>query len=63
MNLEKSELILIGSVNQVMELISLLRCKVGTLPSTYLGLPLGAFFRCGAVWHRVEERFHKRLSL
>ena len=48
-NSEKSKLIPIGSVNQIAELVSVLRCKVDTLPSTYLGLPLGASFRLMAV--------------
>ncbi|RVX19857.1 hypothetical protein CK203_005103 [Vitis vinifera] len=48
-NSEKSKLIPIGSVNQIAELVSVLRCKVDTLPSTYLGLPLGASFRSMAV--------------
>ena len=40
--------------------VSLLNIKVGTLPSTYLGLPLGAPFRSVSVWERgfVEDSFY-----
>ena len=62
-NLEKSKLTPIGSVDQVEELISVRGCKVSTLPSTYLRLPLGAPFRSLVVWDWVEERFRERLSL
>ncbi|RVW80815.1 hypothetical protein CK203_047808 [Vitis vinifera] len=55
-NLEKSKLTPIGSVDQVEELISVRGCKVSTLPSTYLRLPLGAPFRSLVVWDWVEER-------
>ena len=33
-------------------------CKVGSLPSSYLGLPLGTLLNSVAVWDEVEERFH-----
>ncbi|RVW68000.1 Transposon TX1 uncharacterized 149 kDa protein [Vitis vinifera] len=34
-----------------------LGCKVGGIPSSYLGMPLGAAFNSLAVWDGVEERF------
>ena len=41
-NLDKSEILPMGSVENV-ELLALeLSCKMGALPSTYLGLLLGA---------------------
>ena len=40
-----------------------LGCKVGELPSSYLGLPLGAPHNPVAVWDGVVERFRKRLAL
>lgn len=39
------------------------RCKQGSLPDTYLGLPLGAKFKCVAVWDRLVDRIRKRLGL
>ena len=41
-NLEKSELIPAGKVLNLEEFVKVLGCKVGSLPSTYLGLPLEA---------------------
>ena len=61
-NLNKSEIISIGSVANMEELASELGCKVGTLPTTYLGLPLGAKHKALSVWDSVEERFRKRLA-
>lgn len=41
-----------------------LGCKVGELPSSYLGLPLGALHKSMVVWDGgMEERFRKRLAL
>ncbi|RVW94823.1 DEAD-box ATP-dependent RNA helicase 39 [Vitis vinifera] len=59
-NLEKSELIPVGRVNDIEDLALELGCKVGGLPSSYLGLPLGASFKSEVVWDCVEERFRKR---
>ena len=57
-----SELIPIGNISNVEILADELGCKVGCLPSTYLGLSLGACFRSATVWDGVEERFRKRLG-
>ena len=62
-NLEKSELISIRRVEGMDLLAAELGCKVGRLPSTYLGLPLGALYKFVRVWDGVEERFRKRLTL
>ena len=56
-NLEKSELIPMGRVHNIENLTLGLGCKVGGLPSRYLGLPLGAHFKLVAMWDGVEERF------
>ena len=37
--------------------------KVGNLPSTYLGMPLGAPFKSAVAWDGIEERFRKRLAM
>ena len=62
-NLEKSENIPMGRVHDIEDLASELGCKVGGLPSCYLGLPLGAPFKLEVVWDGVEERFRKRLAM
>lgn len=62
-NLEKSELILEGMVENLDDLIVELGCKVGNLPSSYLGLPLGASLKSTIAWDGVKERFHDRLFM
>ena len=54
-NLAKSEIIPIGEVDEVEELAVELGCRVGSLPSQYLGLPLGALSRAISVWDGVEK--------
>ncbi|RVW77972.1 hypothetical protein CK203_048254 [Vitis vinifera] len=62
-NLEKSELILVGRVHGIEDLALELGCRVGGLPSCYLGLPLGPPFKSSAVWDGIKERFRKRLAM
>ena len=56
-NLNKSEIIPIGTVDNVEELASELGWKVGSFPTPYLGLPLGAKHKALGVWDSIEERF------
>ena len=44
-NLSKSEIFLVGGNENVEALAAELGCKVGTLPTTYFGLPLGALHK------------------
>ena len=62
-NMDKSELIPVGRVENMEDLAVELGCKVGSLSSTYLGMPLGACFNFVAAWDGIEERFHKRLAM
>ncbi|RVW48768.1 hypothetical protein CK203_076116 [Vitis vinifera] len=62
-NRDKSEVIPVGRVDYLENIVSVLGCRIGNLPSSYLGLPLGAPFKSPRVWDVVEERFRKRLSL
>ena len=62
-NMDKSELILVGRVENVDDLACDLGCKVGSLPSTYLGMPLGAPFNSVVAWDGIDERFWKRLAM
>ena len=52
-NLIKSAIIPLGRVDNVEELAAELGCGVGSLPSTYLGLPLGAPHRALGVWDSI----------
>ena len=61
-NLSKSEIILVGRVDNIEMLASELGCGVGSLPTTYSGLPVGAPHRAMGVWDTIEERFRKRLT-
>ena len=61
-NLIKSEIIPIGPVTNVEELASELGCKIDSLPTSYLGLPLGAKDKAFGVWDSIEERYRKRLA-
>ena len=61
-NLNKSEIIPVGSVENVQDLAFELGCGIGSLPSSYLGLPLGANHKLLGVWNTVEDRFGKRLA-
>ncbi|RVW89084.1 LINE-1 retrotransposable element ORF2 protein [Vitis vinifera] len=62
-NLSKTEAIPVGEGIPMETLASVLGCKIGSLPTSYLGLPLGAPYKSTRVWDAVEERFRKRLSL
>ena len=61
-NMDKSELIPVRNVDNAEELAVVLGCKVGSLPFTYLGLPLGTHYNSSKVRDGVEERFRKILA-
>ena len=61
-NLSKSEIIPMGRVDNMELLKSELGCGVGSLPTTYFSLPLGAPHRAIRVWDSIEEIFRKRLA-
>ena len=62
-NLEKNSLLPVGRVEDVDGLAFELGCNIGSLPTEYLGLPLGAKHKEARVWDGVEERFRNRLAL
>ncbi|RVW59217.1 hypothetical protein CK203_111090 [Vitis vinifera] len=49
-NLAKSEIFPVGEVEEIEEMAMELRCRVGSLPSSYLGLPLGAHHKALSMW-------------
>ena len=61
-NLQKSEIILAGGMEDVDRAAAFFGCKVGKLLTTYLGLPLGAPHKSCRVWDVVEERFKRKLA-
>ena len=56
-NLEKSKLISVGVAGNVEAFAATLVCRVGHLPTTYVGSPFGATFKVVRVWDKVEEWF------
>nr|XP_009765119.1 PREDICTED: thiamin pyrophosphokinase 1-like [Nicotiana sylvestris] len=61
-NLGKCEIFSVGKVANIDALSYVIRCKVGSLPTTYLCLPLGASHKDSTVWNPVIERVEKRLA-
>ena len=61
--MDKSEILPVGKVENLEALALEFGCKVGVVPSTYLGLPLDAQHKSMVVWDGVEERFRKRLAM
>ena len=58
-NLEKSELIPMGKVHNIEDLALELGCKVGGLPSCYLGLPLGGALQIRQCRMALKKDFEK----
>lgn len=61
-NLGKSELFQVGLVPNLEDLAWILGCKIGVIPSYYLGMPLGASYKAKGVWNPVIDRISSRLS-
>ena len=59
--LDKSAILPVGKVENLNQLASELGCRVGSLPSSYLGLPLGSKLNSSRVWEGIEEKFGRRL--
>ena len=43
-------------------LANILQCRVGNLPMTYLGMPLGSSYKTPTIWNPILERMEKKLS-
>ena len=61
-NLPKLELVPVGEVTNMGELVALLCFSQSSLPMTYLGLPLGTKFKDKAIWNSILERMERRLT-
>jgi hypothetical protein len=62
-NLTKSSLIPVGSLDDVDQLASSLGCGTADLPLKYLGLPLGASFKLKSIWRDLEDLMARRWPL
>ena len=58
----KSEIVLVGEVNNLDALANILYCKVGSLPMKYLGMPLGTSFKTASIWNPILEKMQNKLS-
>ncbi|RVW12719.1 putative ribonuclease H protein [Vitis vinifera] len=54
-NRDKSEVIPVGRIKSLEDVVSMMGCRVRKLPTSYLGLPLGAFFKSSRVCARLEK--------
>lgn len=62
-NLAKSEIFQVGEVRDLKNLAWVLGCRIGNLPSSYLGMFLGTSFKSKVVWNPVIERIYGRLDM
>jgi hypothetical protein len=61
-NMSKSEMVPIGEVTNLSYLADILSCRMGTLPMTYLNMPLGSSFKALGVWNPIVEKVERRLA-
>ena len=61
-NVGKSEIVPVGYVGNLDALTHILCCKVGCLPMSYLGMPLGAHYKDSSIWNPIIEWMEKRLA-
>ena len=59
-NLSNSEMVPLGEFN-VEVLAKILGCKIGSLPMSYLGMPLGASYKSATIWTLILEKLERRL--
>ncbi|XP_060212175.1 uncharacterized protein LOC132639770 [Lycium barbarum] len=62
MNMLKSTIYPVNEVPNMEELADIMGCKIGSFPSTYLGLPLGAKYKSTEIWTGIIEKFEKKLA-
>ena len=60
-NVLKIEMVPIGEVNNVHALAEILGCRIGTLPMTHLGMPLGASQKSPTIWNPILEKIEWKL--
>ena len=55
-NMQKSSIMPVGNVVNLDDLALKVGCRTRTLPTTYLGLPLGMRHNATAVWDVISEK-------
>ncbi|WMV40276.1 hypothetical protein MTR67_033661 [Solanum verrucosum] len=61
-NMIKSIIYPVNKVQNLEKFADILSCNIGSFPTTYLGLPLGAKFKSPEIWNGVIEKMEKRLA-
>ena len=61
-NVHKSEMVPMREFVDVHALVEILGCRVGTLPMSYLGMPLGASRNSPSIWNPILEKFERKLA-
>ena len=61
-NMGKSELVLVGVVPNIADMVDVLGCKQGSFPMKYLGRSLGANVRYSSIWNLIIEKMERRLA-
>ncbi len=59
----KSELVPVGEVINVPQLVDILCFRTGVLPLMYLGLPLGSSFKASSIWNAILEKVERQLAV
>ena len=62
-NLGKSEMVPVGVVPNMVDLVAILGCHCASLPLKYLGLPLGAKFNETSIWNPIIEKMERKLAV
>ncbi|KAL0011483.1 hypothetical protein SO802_006591 [Lithocarpus litseifolius] len=58
----KSEMVPIGEVQNIHVLAESLGCRIGSLPMTYLGMPLGAFHKSSTIRNPILQKIEHKLA-
>ena len=61
-NALKSEMVPIWEVPNVHILVEILGCWIGSLPMTYLGMPLGVSHKSPTIWNPILEKIERKLA-
>ena len=61
-NALKSEMVPIGEVSNVHVLAEILGCRIGSLPMTYLGMPLRVSHKSPTIWNPILEKIERKLA-
>ena len=60
--MSKSEMMPIREVENLSSLANILSCRIGVLPMSYLGMPLGALYKAVGVWNPIIEKIERWLA-